>query len=51
MPDTNVTITPIYKEIKKPDINPKTGNMILPIAVLFLTVFGAAIYIVKKEFR
>ena len=51
MPDTDVTITPLYRKIESNNnilINPKTGNKLLIIVLLIITCIGTFIYKRKR---
>jgi hypothetical protein len=49
MPDSDVTITPVYKRIENVIINPNTGNKMLIIILILIPCIGIGISTYKKK--
>ena len=54
MPDTDITIQPIYRKVEKTNIidiikNPKTGEKFIKIALVIILSFGIGTYSLKKK--
>ncbi len=49
MPDTDVTIKPIYKKVDTPVINPKTSNVLILIVLSVIVILGLGTYLYKRR--